>query len=339
MSETVSSLGEQTVLRRLQPYCSSDTLGDDAAILEPQPGFLLVVSTDMLVDGVHFSDGRRAGEHCTTSPFDIGWRTAAANLSDLAAMGATPLGLTIALGLPPSLPIARLEQIYQGIDACLQQYSTNIIGGDVCRSECLTLSMTALGQVRPQEQILRTTAQPGDAILVTGTHGGSRAGLEILLNPGWGQSLSEAERRTLCRVHQRPQPRLDVPPLLRQYDPELRVAGMDSSDGLADAVLQICRASGVGAVLEGDRIPIPNSLRKVDLDQALDWSLYGGEDFELVLCLPATAAATIAQSLGEHAHIVGQIVEGNRVELIDPTGAIPTRVLSLAEGFQHFAAG
>jgi thiamine-monophosphate kinase len=339
MSETVSSLGEQAVLQRLQPYCSSDTLGDDAAVLEPQPGFLLVVSTDMLVDGVHFSDDRRpVGGHRTTSPFDIGWRTAAANLSDLAAMGATPLGLTIALGLPPSLPIARLEQIYQGLGACLQQYSTNIIGGDVCRSECLTLSMTALGQVRPQEQILRTTAQPGDAILVTGTHGGSRAGLEILLNPAWGQSLSEAERSALCRVHQRPQPRLDVPPLLRQYDPELRVAGMDSSDGLADAVLQICRASGVGAVLEGDRIPIPSSLQKIDSDQALGWSLYGGEDFELVLCLPAAAAAIIAQVLGEHAHIVGQIVEGNSVELIDPTGAVPTRVLSLTEGFQHFAA-
>ncbi|PZD74634.1 Thiamine-monophosphate kinase [Acaryochloris thomasi RCC1774] len=327
MSETVAELGEQAILQRLQPYCSRDKLGDDAAVLEPQPGFLLVISTDMLVDGVHFSDR-------TTSPFDIGWRTAAANLSDLAAMGATPLGLTVSLGLPPALLVAQLEQIYQGIRDCLQHYGTTIIGGDICRSDCLTLSMTALGQVSPQQQIRRTTAQLGDAILVTGAHGGSRAGLEILLKPEWGQSLSEAERTALCRIHQRPQPRLDVSPLLRQHYPELCVTGMDSSDGLADAILQICRASGVGAIL--DRIPIPTCLQTIAPEQALDWALYGGEDFELVLCLPANAAEAMVNSLGDSAQIIGQIVRGSDVQFVDPRGIEAPRTLSLSQGFQHF---
>jgi thiamine-monophosphate kinase len=210
------------------------------------------------------------------------------------------------------------------------------VGGDVCRSDCLTLSMTALGQVLPTQKILRTTAQVGDAILVTGPHGGSRAGLELLLNHDWGQSLSEIQRIELCQIHQRPQPRLDIPPLLRQHYPELRVAGMDSSDGLADAVLQICRASDVGAILERDRIPILPSVKTLAPEQALDWSLYGGEDFELVLCLPPTAAEKIAQSLGKNAHIVGQIVDGQEVQLIEPTA--PPRLLSLHQSFQHFDA-
>ncbi|MEO0375423.1 MAG: thiamine-phosphate kinase [Cyanobacteria bacterium P01_A01_bin.17] len=327
MSKTVAELGEQAILQQLRPYCSGNGLDDDAAVLEPQPGFSLVVSTDMLVDGVHFSDR-------TTSPFDIGWRTAAANLSDLAAMGAMPLGLTIGLGLPPTLPVVKLEQIYQGISTCLQQHGTQIIGGDICRSECLTLSMTALGQVRPQQQILRTTAQLGDAILVTGAHGVSRAGLEILLNPKWGQSLSKAERTALCRIHQRPQPRLDVPPLLRQHAPEIRIAGMDSSDGLADAILQICRASGIGATL--DRIPVLPCLQTIAPEQALNWALYGGEDFELVLCLPGTIAEAMVHSLGESAQIIGQIVRGSDVQFADPQGIDAPRSLSLSQGFQHF---
>ncbi len=329
MSETVAELGEKAILQRLQPYCSGDKLGDDAAVLEPLPGFLLVVSTDMLVDGVHFSDR-------TTSPFDIGWRTAAANLSDLAAMGATPLGLTVGLGLPPSLPVDQLEQIYQGISACLQQHRTTVIGGDICRSEVLTLSMTALGQVTPQQQILRTTAQPGDAILVTGPHGGSRAGLEILQNPEWGESISQDDRIALCRAHQRPQPRLDVLPLLRQHYPDKRVAGMDSSDGLADAVLQICRASDVGAVLTG--LPIPLMFTTIDPQLAQEWTLYGGEDFELVLCLPPTAAAAVAQSIGPNAKVIGQIVAGQTVTLMPPTPAATARTLTLQQGFQHFGA-
>ncbi|MGF1603166.1 MAG: thiamine-phosphate kinase [Thermosynechococcaceae cyanobacterium] len=331
MAETVSDLGEQALLKRLQHYCPSEIIGDDAAVLAPQPGFLLVVTTDMLVEGVHFSDR-------TTSGFDIGWRTAAANLSDLAAMGATPLGLTVGLGLPPTLPMTQLDQIYQGMSACLNTFGTAIVGGDVCRCSSLTLSMTALGQVQPQQQILRTTAQVGDAILVTGPHGGSRAGLELLLNPAFGQALSDAERRVLCRVHQRPQPRLDVPPLLRQSYPELRVTGMDSSDGLADAVIQLCRASRVGAVLEYGRIPISATVQTIAPEQALDWALYGGEDFELVLCVPATAAEGIVSLLGKNAQLIGQIVESKTVQLIDPTGATPSRSLSLKQGFQHFGS-
>jgi thiamine-monophosphate kinase len=279
----------------------------------------------MLVDGVHFSDQ-------TTSPVDAGWRAAAANLSDLAAMGAEPLGITVCLGLSRDVLVPWVEQLYQGITACLRQYNTPIVGGDVCRSQVITIAITAFGQVNPDQAIRRAIAHPGDAILVTGVHGASRAGLELLLHPEQGQNLSEDDRTILIQAHQRPKPRLDVIPLL-----PMQVAGMDSSDGLADAVLQICRASGVGARLERSQIPIPKLLQGwISEEQALEWALYGGEDFELVLCLPMAIAQTLKMKVGNNAAIVGTITTDLDIVLQDSTGRYFEQILNFNRGFQHF---
>lgn len=328
----VHDLGEQGLLERLQRFCPTDIVGDDAAVLITEPGQSLVVTTDLLVDRVHFSEG-------TTSPEDVGWRGAAVNLSDLAAMGASPLGLTVGLAVPGDLRVSWVEDVYQGLRACLQQYATLIVGGDVCRSPVITVAIAAFGQVSPQQVIRRSAAQPGDAILVTGVHGAARAGLELLLNPSWGGDLSQAERRSLIQAHQRPQPRLDVVPQLWQRDSSLRVAGMDTSDGLADAILQICRASGVGASVERTDVPIPLPLTRtasLTAEQALGWALYGGEDFELVLTLPPAIATYLVQQLGDGAAIIGEIVAGTAVQLVDRTGQHPAIALSLSQGFQHF---
>jgi thiamine-monophosphate kinase len=334
----VRELGEQGLLPYLQSFCPPGVVGDDAALLTPTPGQSLVVTTDMLVSGVHFSDQ-------TTSPEDVGWRGAAANLSDLAAMGATPLGLVIALGLPGELELEWVQRLYQGLAECLQHYATVLVGGDICRSSQVTLGITALGQVEPTQAIQRHIAQPGDAIVATGVHGASRAGLELLLQPAWGGSLSAQERHELIRAHQRPRPRFDVVRWLRCYCselhlPQLRVAGMDSSDGLADAVLQICRASKVGARLYQPQLPIPKPLTRLvelgelKLAQARDWLLYGGEDFELVLCLDPVAAQALVSNL-PGAAVVGEVVSGQDVLLVTETGELP---LSLTQGFQHFSS-
>jgi thiamine-monophosphate kinase len=333
----ISTLGEQQLLQRLQRFCPAHLVGDDAAVLPTRSDRHLVITADMLVDGIHFSVGF-ANPICTTSPTDVGWRAAAANLSDLAAMGADPIGITVSLGLPPQTPIRWLDELYQGMTECLNPSQTPILGGDLCRSPILTLAITALGEVLPSQKILRSTAQPGDAIVVTGTHGASRGGLELLLNPEWGQDLDEPARNSLKRTHQRPTPRLDVPPLLRKIDPIGRVAGMDSSDGLADAVLQICRASGVGASLWQDRLPIPNAFgqtRSLSAADALDWALYGGEDFELVLCMPEAIALQLLPQLKDAA-IIGNITAQQSVVLKSPDGSQPDQVLSLEKGFQHF---
>ena len=341
----VKDIGEQGLIERLQRFCPPDVIGDDAAVLVTDPEQCLVVTTDMLVDGVHFSDA-------TTSPEDAGWRAAAANLSDLAAMGATPLGITVALGLPGDLSISWVENLYQGMTECLQRYHTPIVGGDVVRSPITSLSITAFGQVHPNRIIRRWVAQVGDAIVVTGVHGASHAGLKLLLEPQIGKDLTTIEQAALIKAHQRPQPRLDVLPHLWQIlqNSELRsnnsyipqspapVAGMDSSDGLADAVLQICRASSVGAVLESAQIPLPRAFDHwLTSEQALNYALYGGEDFELVLCLPPDAAKTLVQQLGQGAAIIGSITSDTKVLLHHQNEKIPDQVLNLSQGFQHFS--
>ncbi len=325
----IRDIGEKGLIKRLQRFCPSDIVGDDAAVMLALPGQSLVVTTDVLVDEVHFSDR-------TTSPQDVGWRSAAANLSDLAAMGATPLGITVGLALPSDVAVDWVEKLYQGMNQCLQQFKTPIVGGDICRSSVMTVAITAFGQVEPQRIIRRNAAQVGDAIVVTGVHGASRAGLELLLHPELGQNLSNSDRLYLINAHQRPQPRLDVLPLLWEIvGASPRIAGMDSSDGLADAVLQVCQMSSVGAILERQAIPIPSSF-SVSPQQALDYALYGGEDFELVLCMPPTQAQEFVKKLGKGAAIIGKITATSSVILSDRTSKNPDEVLNLNRGFQHF---
>ncbi|AUB39466.1 thiL, thiamine-monophosphate kinase [Nostoc flagelliforme CCNUN1] len=332
-SQQVQDIGEQGLLERLQRFCPPEIIGDDAAVLVTAPKQSLVVTTDVLIDGVHFSD-------VTTSPEDAGWRAAAANLSDLAAMGATPLGITVGLGLPGKVRVSWVERLYQGMTQCLQKYNISIVGGDVVRSPVTTLAITAFGQVNPDRIIRRSAAVVGDAIIVTGVHGASRAGLELLLHPELGQDLNDEEKTALIRAHQRPQPRLDVLPILWKIltpNSQLPIAGMDSSDGLADAIIQICRASGVGAVLERREIPVPKTFNHwLTQEQVLEYALYGGEDFELVLCLPQELASALVQHLGEGAAIVGSITSGSTVLLHDEQKKFPDQVLSLSQGFQHF---
>ncbi|WP_341525172.1 thiamine-phosphate kinase [Nostoc sp. UHCC 0302] len=330
----VKDIGEQGLLEKLQHFCPPEIIGDDAAVLVSAPEQSLVVTTDLLIDGVHFSD-------ITTSPEDAGWRAAAANLSDLAAMGASPLGITVGLGLPGEIMVSWVERLYQGMTECLQQYNTPIVGGDIVRSPITTIAITAFGQVHPHQIIRRSAAVVGDAIVVTGVHGASRAGLELLLHPELGQSLNDKEKTLLIKAHQRPKPRLDVLPILwkilNSHSLPFPIAGMDSSDGLADAVLQICRASSVGAVLERSQIPLPMAFERwLPQEQALEYALYGGEDFELVLCLPQESAHDLVQQLGQGAAIIGRITPGLTVVLHDEQEKFPDQVLHLSQGFQHF---
>nr|WP_199332652.1 thiamine-phosphate kinase [Anabaena catenula] len=336
----VKDIGEQGLLERLQRFCPADVIGDDAAVLTTNPNQSLIVTTDMLIDGVHFSN-------VTTSPEDAGWRAAAANLSDLAAMGAFPLGITVGLGLPGDVSVNWVERLYQGMTECLQKYNVPIVGGDIVRSPITTLAITAFGQATPDLIIRRSAAQVGDAIVVTGIHGASRAGLELLLHPEIGQNLKTEEKAALITAHQRPNPRLDVIPILREIlksqskiqnpKSKIAVAGMDSSDGLADAVLQICRASRVGAVLEYSQITIPKAFEKLlTAEQAREYTLYGGEDFELVLCLPQDTAETLVKQLSTGADIIGTITPGLTVLLHDQNQKLPDQILSLNQGFEHF---
>ena len=324
----VKDIGEQKLLEQIKSFCSENLIGDDGAVLSIDTMQKIVVTTDVLVDGVHFSDK-------TTPPSSVGWRSVAANLSDLAAMGAAPVAITIGLAIPKELPIKWIKSLYSGINIMLNKYNIPIVGGDLCHSPVKTISITAIGKVYPNHIIKRSTAKPNQVILVTGHHGMSRAGLEILSNPRLARDLNKDIRLKFINAHQNPQPRLDVLPYLWNTMKTHKIAGMDSSDGLADAIIKICQMSNVGAEIEQSKIPMIAKLSKwIPKEEALRWVLYGGEDFELVLCLPQEIALKLLPQLGENAHIIGKITQKKSVTLLnDNSEDLP---LDLSKGFQHF---
>ena len=338
-SHTIADLGELALIERLKPYCADGSIGDDAAVLQPRPDHTLVVSTDMLTENVHFS-GR------TTPPYSVGWRAAAANLADLAAMGADPLGVTVGLGLPGHTALAWVEELYRGMTDCLTTYGGSIVGGDLCRSMQRTVSITAMGEVRPEQVIRRDSAIPGMTVVVTGPHGASRAGLALLLDE---LDLSASEDAVIpisyakawIKAHQMPIPRFDALRDLRrvveldktmQHYPVL--AGMDSSDGLANALLQLSSSSGVGMDIIRSKIPLPAGLSAaVGFETAMKWALYGGEDFELVLCLPDHIAEKFTMT--RFAKAIGRTTNTGIVKLIDSEHGASGLPLT-HQSYQHF---
>ncbi len=329
----IKEIGEQGLLKILQRFCPPDIIGDDGAVLPIIADKSLVVTTDVLIDKVHFSE-------ITTSPEDVGWRAAAANLSDLAAMGALPLGITVGLALPGETPVNWVEKLYQGMTQCLQKHNTPIVGGDIVRSPIISVAITAFGQVSPQLTIRRDRAKVGDAIVVTGCHGASRAGLELLLHHDLTTNLTKNDTEALIKAHQRPKPRLDVLPILWEIIDShslVDISGMDTSDGLADAILQVCHSSKVGAIVEATEITLHKAtINWLTKEKALEYALYGGEDFELLLCLPKQAASELVEKLGDGAAVVGSIIDSDKVVLHDRDEKIPDQILNLNRGFQHF---
>ncbi|MGQ9838695.1 MAG: thiamine-phosphate kinase [Cyanobacteriota bacterium] len=324
LPQLISEIGEAGLLQLVQRYCSTQVVGDDGALLAAAKG-QLVVTTDVLVEGVHFSD-------LTTPPHAVGWRSVAANLSDLAAMGSCPQALLIGLGLPGSTPIAWVKELYQGMQACSAGWGAQLVGGDLCRSPHRFVAITALGEVSPGRAIQRKLAQPGDWLVVTGPHGNARAGLELLLHPESGSAAPAAEREELIKAHQYPRPRLDILPIVSGLPDPLRIGGMDTSDGLADALVQVCQASGVAATVDEQQIPISAALRQVFPEQALAWALYGGEDFELLLSLEPEVAQQLLDQLPGSV-CIGQVTGW------DPQGTVRLRgggILSRQQAFQHF---
>lgn len=348
-SNTIADIGEIALIERLKSFCAKDAIGDDAALMRVAPDHKLVVTTDMLTENVHFS-GR------TTPPYSVGWRAAAANLADVAAMGASPLGVTVGLGLPGHTPWPWVEELYRGMEDCLKAHGGAIYGGDLCRAMQRTVSITALGQVRPQQVISRSSAVPGMTIIVTGPHGASRAGLALLLEElelAGGVAEGSAagsianpmsNAKDWIRAHQLPVPRFDALASLRKLIDQIAqetgektyptITGMDSSDGLANALLQISDSSKVGMEVVRSHIPLPTGLSAaVGPETALKWALHGGEDFELVLCLPPELASKFTET--PFATAIGTTTDTGIVKIVEAAGSqIGTRLTH--QSFQHF---
>ncbi|MGD1866595.1 MAG: thiamine-phosphate kinase [Phormidesmis sp.] len=336
-SNTIADLGELALIEKLKPFCAAGAIGDDAAIMKAQPQHKLVVTTDMLTENVHFS-GR------TTPPYTVGWRAVAANLADIAAMGAMPIGITVGLGLPGHTPLNWVEELYRGMADCLNIHGGAIVGGDLCRAMQRTVSITALGEVLPHQVIRRDSASPGMTVVVTGPHGASRAGLALLLEelelkeqqPSGTLSYAKA----WIKAHQMPVPRFDALKDLRRVIQKDKgaiyptITGMDSSDGLANALLQISNSSRVGMNIVRSAIPLPAGLSAaVGPETALKWALHGGEDFELVLCLPAKIAEAFTKT--RFATAIGTTTDTGIVKLLSAEGSSSSTTIT-HESYQHF---
>lgn len=306
----IAEIGEFGLIARLTaglPLGAGVVLGvgDDAAVLDPA-GELIAATCDAQVQGVHFRLGQ-------ATPANIGWKALAVNLSDLAAMGATPRFALVSLLVPPDLSVATLDGIYAGLRDLAQRYGVAIVGGNVAaQPDRLAIDITALGTVARERIIRRAGARPGDHLLVTGTLGAAAAGLWAQDHPDAAAAMPADLLQAALAAQYAPEPRVAVGQALARYGV---TAALDISDGLAADVSHLGAASGVGVEIDAARLPIaPAAWAAEPLAgrAALDLALFGGEDYELLLTVPAERAgdalAGLMQETGVPICDIGTIV-------------------------------
>jgi len=304
-------------------------IGDDAAVVRV-PGGRAVLSTDLLIEGTHFS-------LAYFRPEEVGGRALSANLSDLAAMGADPVCYLVALAAPPGIPVATVDAIFRGMAIAAGDSGIRLMGGDTCRGDRLTLCLTVVGAVGRGRPVSRAGARPGDLLYVTGSPGWSRLGLALLR--GGRPSRPSGWRREAMRAHLAPTARW------REGRAAARsgaVAAMiDVSDGILTDLSHLLERDGLGAVLAEESFPVSRSFRAASAAlgvDPLDAFLGGGEDYELLMAVrPARRAGFLsaAHAFPSGATPIGAVTKspGIRVRRVDGSwieGA------GLPSGFDHF---
>lgn len=327
MAETIKDVGEFGLIDRIakdliyRPELVVIGSGDDGAVYRVPSGYDQVISTDTMVEGIHFIKK-------TMHPSDVGYKLCASNFSDMAAMGAEAIGFVISAALPEDLPVSWVESLYEGIRACCSSYRVNLLGGDVTGSPCgVILTGTVVGMVPKGRAVTRSGARFGDLVFATETLGDSAAGLSALL-----AGLSE-EYPSLCERHQRPRPQIKL-------GSALRAAGAtslnDVSDGLSSEINEIAKASQVEIELFRKKIPISAEAAKLGAYLAkdpVDWALTGGEDYELIGTISEENFRKLDPSLP--ISVIGQVVKAGRgcVYLSDRG----KRQKLAAKGYDHFS--
>lgn len=299
-------------------------IGDDAAWVETRAGSALLTA-DILIEGVHFNLK-------WTSLVDLGFKSLAVNLSDIAAMGGIPAYAVVSLGLPSRFDVTEVDHLYRGFLEIATVNCVSLVGGDLSAAKVLTISVAVLGHPPPRP-IRRTGAAVGDDIYVTGTVGDSALALK-LLRQGRTNFRSKAASYLLLR-HHRPTPRTAFGAVVgKQY---LATAMIDVSDGLVQDLGHICRASGVGALIEREDLPLSNAYRRLTGNDGDSHALGGGEDYELLFCARPRARKRI-EKLSRQTRLgitrIGCCVTARGVSLRDCQGR--TTKFSTAGGHDHF---
>ncbi len=299
-------------------------IGDDCAVISCGPDQDLLVTTDLLVEGIHF-------ERRWFSLFQIGAKALRVSLSDIAAMGGAPEYAFVSLALPPSLSAREGAKILDGVRESAECYEVALAGGDLSRSaEGIVLDSILLGKTEKGTSLLRSGAEPGDQLFVSGTLGEAALGLELM-------KMEKEEKRWagLLERQRSPEPRLELGRILREKG--WATAMMDLSDGISIDLARLCEASDVGAVLRLHDLPASVLLRAASTALARDpasFLLHGGEDYELLFTVPADARSALEQAdLPLSVTPVGEILPSDAgVWLEDPDGRRPL----LPQGYDHF---
>lgn len=340
MSETLANIGEFGLIRRIKDLLNevgvkaprvTTGIGDDTAAFLPSPGYELLVTCDAIVEGRHFLP-----QHITA--IDLGRRAMTLNISDIGAMGGSPLYALISLGLKAETLVGDVEALYRGFAAELNPFEAAIIGGNLTKSEGgLFIDITLIGQVEEGRAVKRSTARPGDAILVTGYPGRAAAGLQLLLRAGPGEDLRE---NPLVRAYNRPSHRAWEGRAIARTG--CATAMIDTSDGFLGDLGHICEESRVGAELHKERLPIDADLRKAALTLDLDpytLILHDSDDYELIItCAPKDVgrirAAVARAAKGVAVTEVGQITDrAGHITMLLPDGSSHSM---RASGWDHF---
>ncbi len=322
------SLSEDDLISRyFAPLAGAAGLGlkDDVALLTPPPGADLAITADALVAGVHF--------FADDPPEWIAAKALRVNLSDLAAKGAAPLGFLLSLALPKGFAPEWLEAFARGLGDDARAYGCPLLGGDTVETPGpLTLSITALGAVEPGCMPVRMGAKPGDRIYVSGTIGDAALGLQLRL--GRGPALDDSDHDALIRRYLLPQPRLGLAPALR-----FAHAAMDVSDGLVGDLAKMLRASGVSGRLDLAAVPLSAAARAyLAADPAaLEIAATGGDDYEVLACVPPVSAAeyeAAAAAASVAVRVVGEVEAGSAALRVVGLDGEPAR---FARGsYSHF---
>ena len=324
--------GEREIIARIRQAAGSSGdllvgIGDDCAVYKTAPDRVSLVTTDTMVEGVHF-------DLSWHSPLELGRKAASVNISDIAAMGGLPRFALLSLALTPACDGQWLDAFMAGFLAVLAEHGVALIGGDTVQSgHESVLSVTVLGEMAEAELLTRKGAKPGDVVLVSGFLGEAAAGL-ALCRLGLAH---EPDWQTLIAAHLNPVPLVALGRVLAASG--LVHAMQDLSDGLATDLAHICAESGVGAVVTAEKIPLSPVLRqaaKICGQSPLDWAISGGEDYQLLFTVGeqqvAALSSMVREQTGRELFAVGRIVEGQGVFLEE---AGQRREISY-RGYEHF---
>ncbi len=335
----ISSLGEFGLIKHLAkslPNTLPTTIkgiGDDAAVIDTGGPHYQVISTDMLVEGVHFDLSYAPLKH-------LGYKAVVVNLSDICAMGGKPSHITVSIGLSNRFSLEAVEELYAGVRLAAEVYGIDVIGGDTVSSRSgLIISITALGEVAKDKVRYRSGARDKDLIVVSGDLGAAYMGLQVLerekavyeSTPGVQPDLQGYDY--ILERQLKPEARVDVLRLLEQLGVQ-PTSMIDISDGLASEVLHLCDASTMGCAIYDEKLPIDPTVISAAEDFKLDPSLCalnGGEDYELLFTLPIGDFDKIKGN--PHLTVIGHMVEGAGPQLIARDGSSHALV---AQGWDAF---